>query len=219
MSNLVRMDALSAAEMRTDPFPWAHYENAFSDPRRLVERFPDSGFEPYASRRILEALGKHGTDAWYDHNVKTRALLEFGSSEPREADDLDEAWVAVAEDLCSPAYRECLSDVTGLDVRDLPMQAHFWQFMEGATFKPHVDKPHKIVTHLFYLADEWHPGLGGCFQVLRSSDPGDVHTEIPPVPNDSIVLRRTDEAWHAVSPIPRGTDRTRKVLQIWFWGE
>ncbi len=219
MSNVLRLDVLADVEMRTDPFPWAAYENAFTEPDALIERFPDEGYEPHAQQRILEALGRRGTDAWYDNNVRTRPLLELGETSPHRPDQLDDIWLAVAEDICSAEYRECLSDVTGHDVRGLRSQTHFWQFGEGAKFKPHVDKPHKIVTHLLYLTHDWSADMGGCFQVLGSSDPADVRTEVPPVPNNSIVLRRTDDAWHAVSSIPRGTGRSRKLLQTWFWGE
>lgn len=219
MSNVIRMDLLGAVAMRSEPFPWGYYENAFDEPDTLVERFPDAGYEPHAQQRILEALGKRGTDAWYANNVRTRPLLELGETRPHQPEELDDVWLSVAEDLCSAEYRECLSEVTGHDVRGLRMQAHFWQFHEGAKFKPHVDKPHKIVTHLMYLTDGWSADMGGCFQVLGSDDPTAVLTEIPPVPNSSIVLRRTDNAWHAVSPVARGTQRSRKLLQTWFWGE
>jgi hypothetical protein len=219
MSNIINMEKLGAAEFQTDPFPWAYYEGAFRNPQALIDAFPAAGFEYHAERRILEAIGKKGTDAWFHNNVMTRALLELGETRPHEPEHLSEEWLAVADDLMSAEYRERLSDLTGHDVRKLRMQAHFWRFNEGAEFRPHVDKPHKIVTHLLYLTDNWNKDMGGCFQVLGSDNPTDVHTQIPPVPNNSIVLRRTDNAWHAVSPIPRGTDRSRKLLQIWFWGE
>ncbi|MGK5627798.1 2OG-Fe(II) oxygenase [Streptomyces sp. URMC 123] len=219
MTNMIDLDALGSAEMRTDPFPWAFYGNALRDPQALIDAFPTTGFEWHSQRRILETLGRRGTDAWYQHNVATRALLELGETRPHEPAELDDRWLAVVDDLLSPEYRERLSDVTGVDVRPLRMQAHFWRFDEGAFFQPHVDKPHKIVTHLMYLTENWTEDLGGCFRVLGSNDPQDVHTEIPPLPNNAIVLRRTDNAWHSVSAIPRGQQRSRKLLQVWFWGE
>jgi 2OG-Fe(II) oxygenase superfamily len=219
MSNVINMDAISAARVRTEPYPWALYDEAFGDCRPLIDTFPTDGFEWHSQRRILESIGKRGSDAWYQHSVATRALLELGETRPSRPEDLSDVWSAVAEDLTSTEYRERLTELTGHDVRGLRMQAHFWRFDEGAFFQPHVDKPHKIVTHLFYLTDQWSPDMGGCFQVLGSDDSSDVHTEIPPVPNNSIVLRRTDNAWHSVSSIPRGTRRSRTLLQVWFWGE
>lgn len=219
MSNAINMDAMSAAQMRAEPYPWALYSEAFDDCRTLIDAFPTDLFEWHSQRRILETIGKRGSDAWYQHSVATRALLELGETRPYRPEGLADVWLAVAEDLTSAEYRERLTELTGHDVRDLKMQAHFWRFDEGAYFQPHVDKPHKIVTHLLYLTDQWSPGMGGCFRVLRSNDPEDVHAEVPPVPNNSIVLRRTDDAWHSVSSIPRGSKRSRTLLQVWFWGE
>jgi hypothetical protein len=219
LTRAIDLDALGAAEMRTEPYPWAYYTGATRDPDGLIESFPTEGFSHHSQRRVLETLGKRGTDAWYQHNVATRALLELGADRPHDAANLDDRWLAVADDLLSAEYRDCLSDLTGHDVRRLRMQAHFWRFDEGAWFTPHVDKPHKIVTHLMYLTDNWSAEMGGCFRVLRSDDPADVHTEIPPVPNNSIVLRRTDNAWHSVTAIPRGHDRSRRLLQVWFWDD
>ncbi|PCG84223.1 hypothetical protein CIB93_20630 [Streptomyces sp. WZ.A104] len=219
MSNAINMDAISAARMSDEPFPYALYDEAFHDTRPLIEGFPTEGFEWHSQRRILETLGKRGSDAWYQHSVATRALLELGEERPHRPEGLDDIWSAVAEDLTSAEYRERLTELTGHDVRKLKMQAHFWRFDEGAFFQPHVDKPHKMVTQLFYLTDQWSKDMGGCFRVLGSNDAEDVHAEIPPVPNNSIVLRRTDNAWHSVSPVPRGSGRSRTLLQVWFWDD
>jgi hypothetical protein len=217
MSHL-NMDALRSAEFHADPYPYAHYQNAFHEVDKLTDAFPTTGFEPHAQRRLLEAIGKKGSPDWYRNNVFTRALLELGETRAHEPDGLAEVWLELADELTSAEYRERLSELTGLDVRPMRMQAHFWRFEDGASFKPHVDKPHKVVTHLMYLTENWTPEMGGCFRVLRSDDHGDVHAEIPPRPNNAIVLRRTDHAWHSVSSVPLG-QRPRKLLQVWFWGE
>ena len=219
MSKVLNLDALASTTMHDDPYPWAHYRTAFTDPDPLVRGFPTTRFEGHAQQRLLETLGKKGSDTWYQHNVSTRALLGLGETAPHEPAELDDVWAAVAQELLSADYRECLTELTGHDVRRLKLQAHFWRFGEGAFFQPHVDKPHKIVTHLMYLTDNWTEDLGGCFRVLGSDDPDDVHAEIQPVPNNSVVLRRTDNAWHSVSGIPRGSRRSRTLLQVWFWGE
>lgn len=218
MNNVIDFDELAGAKLHNEPYPWAFYGNALRDPAGLISTFPEEGFAWHSQRQILEKLGKKGSDKWYQHGVATRALLELGESAPHDAASLDDLWLAFSEDLLSPDYRESLSESTGHDVRGLRMQAHFWRFEEGSFFQPHVDKAHKIVTHLMYLTDDWTPEMGGCFRVLSSDDPGDVHTEIPPLPNNAIVLRRTDNAWHSVSAIPRGSGRTRRLVQVWFWG-
>jgi aryl-alcohol dehydrogenase-like predicted oxidoreductase len=218
VSNAINFEELASAKLNEEPFPWAFYGNALKNSNGLIDTFPTTGFAWHSQRQLLENLGKKGSEAWYQHSVATRALLELGETRPHEPSELDDQWLAFADDLLSAEYRDALSELTGCDVRQLRMQAHFWRFEEGSFFQPHVDKAHKVVTHLMYLTKDWTADMGGCFRVLSSDDPEDVHTEIPPLPNNSIVLRRTDNAWHSVSAVPRGSGRTRRLLQVWFWG-
>jgi hypothetical protein len=216
MSNALDLETLASARFNLAPVPWAAYDNVFQD-NVLLAAFPMDHFEEHAQRRLLETLGKQGTEAWYQHNVETRPLLNLGQKDVYEPEGLDEAWLGVADDLLSAEYRECISEVTGHDVRSLELQAHFWRFKEGSFFTPHVDKPHKIVTHLMYLNDEWFPEMGGVLQIHGSSSPDDVLAQIPPRKNTGVLLKRTDNAWHSVSRIPLGKGWTRRVLQVWFW--
>jgi hypothetical protein len=212
----VDIAALGRIQVRDDPWPWATYCGVFG-PDVVEAPFPGDHFSYHSQRRILDAIGKGGSDAWYQHNVRTRPLLELGSSEPYEPEGLDPAWHAVAQDLVSRDFRECVSDVALHDVRRLEMQAHFWEFCEGSFFQPHVDKPHKIVTILMYLTRDWQEAEGGRLQILGSSDPADVRHSVAPAANNGVVLKRTPDSWHSVSPIPFGTGRPRLLLQAWFW--
>jgi hypothetical protein len=219
MTEVLDLDSLSSAEMHNDPYPFALYDAAFQGGMDLDAAFPADFFSWHSQRVLLDALGKQGSDAWFQHNVATRPLLELGETEPFEPDGLSAPWLALARDLSSPEYRYAISELSGHDVRELPMQAHFWCFHDGSSFTPHVDKSHKIVTHLLYLTREWTPVMGGCFRVLGSSNPDDIRQEIPPLPNNAIVLRRTDNAWHSVSGIPRESGYIRRLVQIWFWDD
>lgn len=212
----LNLGALASAQLSEEPCPWASYEGVFQ-PHVLTAKFPTDHFDFHSQRRLLEALGKKGSEAWYQHNVETRPLLELGAEEPFEPGGLDAPWLEVASDLLSPEYRECISDVARFDVRRLQMQAHFWRFGGGSFFQPHVDKPHKMVTHLMYLNEQWTPEMGGCLQLLASGDPADVRVEVPPIRNTGVVLRRTDWAWHAVTKVPQDFGGARRVLQVWFW--
>ena len=147
----------------------------------------------------------------------TRPLLELGKTDPFEPETLAPEWLDVAADLNSPEFRDCLSDVVRHDVRKLDMQAHFWDFLPGSFFQPHVDKPHKIVTVLMYLTKDWTEANGGCLQILGSGDPEDVHCVVPPKVNMGVILKREPRAWHAVTRIPPDSTRNRRLLQAWFW--
>ncbi len=216
MGNVLNIQAIRKASMLTDPYPHAPYDDTFCDVETLLKAFPEDGFEYHAQRKLLETLGRKESPEWYQHNVRTRPLLNLGETAVHEPDALDDCWIALAEDIASPEYREALSQLTGIDLRPHPSQTHFWSFEGGASFKPHVDKPHKMVTHLMYLTEDWQPSVGGCFQVLGSPAEHDVVVEYPPYANHSLVLRRTDDAWHSVSGIPRGS-RPRRLVQTWFW--
>jgi hypothetical protein len=216
VSNILNIEAIHNASMVDDPYPYAPYVNTFSEVDSLLNAFPDNGFEYHAQRRLLENLGRKDSPEWYQHNVCTRALLTLGETTPHEPAGLADVWLALAEDIVSAEYREALTELTGFDVRPYPSQTHFWSFEGGASFKPHVDKSHKMVTHLMYLTENWEPSIGGSFQVLGSGDSGDVVAEFPPYANHSLVLRRTDNAWHSVTGIPRDS-RPRRLVQTWFW--
>ena len=170
------------------------------------------------SSEFLRQLERKKATPGFNITSRQGRCSNSGKSWPHEQIGLNDVWLSVAEDLVSPEYRECISDVIGRDVRNLKMQAHFWRYKAGSFFQPHVDKPHKIVTHLIYLTAGWTSEMGGCFRVLSSGAPEDVFTEIPPTAGRSILLRRTDNAWHSVSPIPRATAHDRLTLQVWFWG-
>ncbi|CDL83810.1 2OG-Fe(II) oxygenase [Xenorhabdus szentirmaii] len=216
MANILNLDALKNMKLNDDPSPWAICDNTF---KQMIsdDDFPVDHWTYHSQRKLAEALGKKGSQEWYQHNVKTRPLLELGVKEPYMPDELPDIWLSIASDLLSDDYTECISEISEYDVRKLQFQAHFWEFGPGSFFQPHVDKPHKIVTHLMYLTDNWVPEMGGCLQLLRSADPKDVVVEIAPRKNTSVLIRRTDSAWHAVTPIPSDMQTVRKVLQVWFW--
>ncbi len=216
MAKMLNFVALSKMKLNYVPSPWASCDNTFLTPIQS-SAFPVSHWTYHSQRKLSEALGKKGAPEWHQHNVKTRPLLELGKTEPHVPDELADIWVAVADDLLSPEYRECISDISEYDVKKLQFQAHFWEFGPGSFFQPHVDKAHKIVTHLMYLTDDWVPEMGGCLQLLRPSNPQDVVVEIAPKKDISVIIRRTDTAWHAVTSIPREMSAVRRVLQIWFW--
>jgi hypothetical protein len=210
------LQALSCATVRSDPWYHATYTGVFR-PEVLDAPFPDEHFSFHAQRRLLEAMGKKGSDAWYQHNVRTRPLLELGASEPFEPDSLNPVWLKVAKDLTSPEFRDCISDVAQHDVRKLEMQAHFWEFREGSFFQAHVDKPHKVVTFLMYLTKNWAIENGGCLQILSSREPHCAAYTVPPIANNGVILKREPAAWHAVTKIPADSKRHRVLLQAWFW--
>ena len=216
MSSIINFEALAQSKVKMPDTPYSTYAGVFNQdiPASV---FPEDHFEYHAQRKLLEALGKKESPAWYQHHVKTRALLELGQSTIFEANTLDPIWHEIAHDLLSQSYRESISEAAQFDVTGLEFQAHFWEFGAGSFFQPHVDKAHKKITHLMYLTEDWTPDHGGELRILTSKNTEDVIQEIPPVNNTAVLLHRTDTAWHSVNRIPLQSDRPRRLLQVWFW--
>lgn len=214
------LDALHGARMAEHPYAWGAVARSFADgdaARELAQTFPDEGFEWHAQRQLLVALGRGDSPEARRHAVRTRALIERGEDGPFEAEALADVWRALAADLLSAEYRAALGACTGRDLSGCPMQTHFWRYEVGSRFDPHVDKAHKVVTHLIYLNEEWDASWGGCLRILRSGDIEDVAHEVVPTAGQAAVLVRCERAWHAVSELQPGHG-SRKVLQTWFWG-
>ncbi|MBD1583315.1 2OG-Fe(II) oxygenase [Pseudoalteromonas sp. S16_S37] len=218
MASIINYDALSQAKVSAPELPYSTYSGVFN--REIpASAFPSDHFEFHSQRKLLEALGKKGTPAWYQHNVRTRTLLELGQSEVFSPQTLDSIWLDVAQGLLSKEYRQSISEAAQFDVSKLEFQAHFWEFGQGSYFQPHVDKPHKKVTHLMYLTENWTPDVGGELNILRSKSKDDVIKQIPPINNNAVVLHRTDNAWHSVNLIPHESPVPRRLLQVWFWSK
>jgi hypothetical protein len=218
MTHFVDLDQLGQAQMLTEPYPHLVYDGAFGDEanaRTLFDEFPDSGFDWQIEYKIDRALGATGPKA-LRHAKRMRILVDADNREPIRPEDLSPAWRRVTEDILDPAYRDVVSDVTGVDVRRTAMLAHFWRFSPGSWFRPHIDKPHKVVTQLFFFGDGWRREWGGCLRLLRSGCEHDVQAEYTPALNRSVVHIRTDNAWHAVSDLAVGCPQERLVFQVWF---
>lgn len=141
----------------------------------------------------------------------------MGAASASRAERLGAAWRALSEDLLSEAYRDALSRLTRLDLAGLPMEANVSHYGAGAWLGPHVDLPDKAVTHVFYFNDAWDAEDGGCLTVLRSREMSDAAAVVPPVVGNSVVLVRSDDSWHAVSPVRAGCRTSRRSLTVTFY--
>ena len=68
-----------------------------------------------------------------------------------------------------------------------------------------------------YFNRSWNRADGGCLNVLGSDDPSDVAAEIEPIIGNSAVLVRSENSWHAVSPVVKGCTRSRRSLTATFY--
>jgi SM-20-related protein len=131
--------------------------------------------------------------------------------------DLSDAWQALGADLLSPDYRAALSALTGYDLTAAPMEVNVFHYGPGCSLGAHRDLPEKLVTHVLYFNRSWNTSEGGCLGILHSKNSADLAAEVIPVVGNSAVIVRSDESWHAVSPVAHGSAFSRRSVTVTFY--
>lgn len=158
-----------------------------------------------------------GYDGEKDYDYEARELIGMGSHIISHANQLSTVWRQLAADLLSSRYRVALTQLTGIDLSTLQMEANVFHYGPGAWQGPHLDLRDKIVTHVFYFNSAWDIADGGCLKILRSPDMEDVaHVELPLL-GGSTVLVRSDKSWHAVSPVDSRCVESRRSMTVTFY--
>jgi hypothetical protein len=204
---ILDVDRIRAAVLGDTPFRWGVVDGLYEarDRQTLVDTYP---VEPFAT---IE-----GYDGEKGYVYEARCLVAMGGTAPWRPDQLSEAWLRLATDLCSREYRAAMSAITGLELDDLVMEVNLFHYGPGAWLGPHVDLPEKVVTHVLYFNDDWDPHVGGCLQVLRDGGDRVVH-EVPPTAGSSVVLVRSDSSWHAVARVADDCHDTRRSVTVTFY--
>jgi SM-20-related protein len=96
------------------------------------------------------------------------------------------------------------------------MEVNVVHYGPGAWLGPHLDLKEKIVTHVRYCNDAWDPQLGGCLNILRSSNPDDMHATIPPLVGNSALLVRSNRSWRSVSRVAAECQTSRRGVNVIF---
>jgi SM-20-related protein len=204
---LLNIQHLAAQTMQHEPFRWAFIDGLFSsaDAAALSATFPRDMFKTVK-----------GHDGEKDYEYMSRSLIHMGADEPTHSDGLSPAWRTLAADLLSDEYRAALSRLTGCDLISAPMEVNVVHYGPGAWLGPHLDLKEKIVTHVLYFNDEWDPQLGGCLNILRSSNPNDTHATIPPIVGNSVLLVRSKQSWHSVTRVVPQCQTSRRSVNVIF---
>ncbi len=218
MAGMLNQERMAAAVCRTNPYAYFAYSDAFASNEiaaELLASFPDTGYEWQIEYKIDQALGVDEVKA-ARHKKRMRVAVDVENPELIDPDSLSSPWRDVMAEVLAPTYRQTMSNLTGIDVRQMPMLAHFWRFAPGSYFRPHIDLPHKVVTQLFYFGEGWQPNWGGYLRLLSEGDMSAVVVEYPPTLNTSVIRVRSENAWHAVSDIAIDCPKERLVFQVWF---
>lgn len=188
--------------MSLTPTPWPHAYLAETLPTDLALRLSRS-FDLF----VMKSEKKNEQTKSY--RLATVRLDEDGM--PLNVD-----WRSVVDVLSSSAYRECLAELAGLSLAESTLTLSLWEYHSGDWLAPHVDKPEKIITQIFYLTEGWTEGDGGRLLILNAPDVSAVARSLPPRLGSSTVLPRSGKSWHAVEP-PTITSPVRRSVTATFW--
>lgn len=197
----ISLARLKVARLERKPFDWACIEETFESPDeglRLMQQFPDRDFSHLES------------------NVVGKQYSMRGLSATSEMNGLTHAWRQFLRSLEKSRYRRTLGALTGIELGNLRQEITLWRYSRGDFLGPHTDKEDKIVTHIVYFSDpDWTSEDGGCLDILATADSNSVIRRIAPVCGRSVVLVRSDQSWHAVTPQVRSVG-DRLAVQVVF---
>lgn len=205
---MIDLTRLRQQPLSSEPYLWGFIDRLFSpaDCAALVQAFPRDHFKTV-----------EGYDGEKGYQYEARSLIAMGADVPTRANLLHPAWKRLAEELLSPAYRETMSCLTGVELANLPIEANVFHYGGMAWLGPHVDLPDKAVTHIFYFNEVWDENDGGCLTILSAGDMTQVVKVIPPLVGNSVVVVRSDDSWHAVSRVRQTCNTSRRSLTVTFY--
>lgn len=205
---MIDWDRFAQQPLETQPYRWAVIDRLYAraDAAALAKTFPRDRFKH---------LSDYGGEK--DFEYESRELIGMGASEISGAARLSRAWRTLANDLLSPEYRRAMSALLGMDLREAPLEVNVFHYPGGGSLGPHSDLSDKIVTHVLYFNESWNDDDGGCLTILRSSDAADVVATVSPIVGNSAILVRSDNSWHAVTPVVRSCLVSRRSLTATFY--
>lgn len=205
---MIDLNRISRTRLETEPYQWVGIDELFSpeDAAELAATFPRDHF-----KRVADRVGEKK----YEYEI--RALIRMGERSISRPARLSGAWQALADDCLSPAYRAAMSSLTGIDLGTAELEVNVFHYPPGGVHGAHTDHRDKIVTHVLYFNESWNDEDGGCLTVLRSSDVKDITRTVSPLVGNSVVLVRSDNSWHAVSPVADSSRLSRRSMTITFY--
>jgi len=190
----LRIDAIAEKHMATTPFPHLVVADMWEGYAGLIAALPESFY--YDPMQRNPETG---------HVTRSHCHLDALPESP--------VWVALNEKLHSRNLWTLMSErfslVDAPPESDLIVDVRLFRDEPGYTLAPHTDAQSKIITLIFYLAeDDSHPEWGT--RIL--ADSVDMNgTLIPYVPNVMFAFARSSKSWHASGPI-QGVRNTLQVI-------
>lgn len=210
---MLNLDAIRNGVMEEYPYRWILFDNLIPKPQleELNNTFPPIKIFPQR-----EKPAQRPSIVVYDETLE----LVSNRTKKRtyyDVNKLSNTWQTLIQELHSPSYRKSLAELTGLNLDNNLIRITLSR-VDKIVNHPHPDGSKISLTHVFYLSDEdWNIEWGGCLQILLNEQLESVFREIPPRNGNSVILIRSDNSWHNVSPILPHVSQHRMGIGVRFF--
>jgi Rps23 Pro-64 3,4-dihydroxylase Tpa1-like proline 4-hydroxylase len=195
--------ALRTSALHRDPWPHCYLDGALP---------PATAAEIESTFDQVDLTAVHSANQTKTYRMRTRRV-EF----TEQTRFPSAGWRQVIDALRDARYQAAVAELAEVPLDDTTLTIDLWEYRSGDWLAPHVDKPEKVVTQLFYFSRDWHPDAGGRLLVLASADSQEHPAErLRPTTGASAVLVRSESSWHAVEP-SRGSGASRCSIAATFW--
>ncbi|WP_335150079.1 2OG-Fe(II) oxygenase [Nostoc sp.] len=210
--------------MQKAPYNWALIKNLLSTEANLelavsfpYEEFRLSEGEGYgyswgkmlATSEDISLMLKSSDNRWRQRMAQGRLTSDLGH--------LSNVWQQLIEGLWTDSYRKAISEMSGLELNNCVMDIGFRRYKLGQLHHPHTDEPNKVLTHLLFFNQQWSEDWGGCLRILKDSQPESAFQDIFPLSDSSVVIVRSNNSWHMVTPLTCPTSECRLALRVAFF--
>ncbi|MEH2084292.1 MAG: 2OG-Fe(II) oxygenase [Nostoc sp.] len=199
---MLNFNSITTAIAQETPYHWAFLSNLFSfeDSLELAKSYPQSGFERVGDK---------------SKNFLVLPIVDE-TKDTIKPYKLNTLWQELINDLCTSAYRLALTSLTGLDLMNDLMYIYFFCYDPESSFPPHPDGDAIRMVQLFYFNQDWDTSWGGCLRILKDESIESLYQEIPPQLNTSVILVKSDNSWHCVTPVTSNSPQSRRILKVAF---
>lgn len=221
---MLNFQSIRTTTMQTVPYNWALIENLLSTEAslELTASFPQQEFrlsegEGYgylwgkmlAHSEDISSMLRSSDDRWRQRMAEGRLTSDLGH--------LSHLWRQLIEGFWTDSYRQALAEMSGLELKDCAIDIGFRRYNVGHLHRPHTDEPNKVLTHLLFFNQQWSVDWGGCLRILKDSQPESAFQDILPLSHSSVVIVRSDNSWHTVTPLTCPASEYRLALRVAFF--
>ncbi|MER3495330.1 MAG: proline hydroxylase [Mastigocladus sp. ERB_26_2] len=228
---MLNLDAICRTTMQEIPYSYAVIENLLPKEvsLELAASFPQEQFrlstgegygylwsEMLASDEDIALMCKFSVSASPELAARWRERITQGRLSSNLG-NLSSSWQQMIEQLWTPAYRQALTQMSGVELKNCAMIIGFRRYNPGHCHRPHTDEPSKALTHLLFFNEQWPTEWGGYLRILNNEQPESVFQDILPLSQLSAVIVRSYNSWHMVTTVTSAALQSRLALRVAFF--